>query len=84
MTDDELARLAMAADPDQPIDADAVPISLASGQAVGLLPEWYMPTPTASVRGRARRALVGTVVIALIVLSGAGLCVTYGFAEIAW
>ena len=85
VTDDELAALALAADPDQPLDPDAVPISLATGVERALLPEWYMPVPMAtSTGGAARRWLLGALVVALVVISGVGLCVTYGLAEIAW
>ena len=82
ITDDELAALALAADPDQPVDPDAVPIQLTSGMS-GQLPEWYMP-PTSTVRGSARRLLLGGLVVALVVINGAGLCITYGVPEIAW
>ena len=76
--------MALAADPDQPIDADAVPISSSPDVGNGLLPAWYMPAPTVRVRGRVRRAVIGSVVLALLVINAAGLCVTYGFPEIAW
>lgn len=82
--DDELTALALAADPDQVVGPDAVPIETADPSASALLPEWYMPAPTASGGGRARRVTLGVIVIALLVVNGAGLCVTYGFPEIAW
>jgi hypothetical protein len=82
--DDELAALAMAADPDEPIGPDAVAISFGADSATGLLPAWYMPAATSSVRGPVRRGLVAGLVVALLVINGAGLCVTYGFPEIAW
>jgi hypothetical protein len=82
--DDELAALALSGDLDQPLDPDAVPLELAAGTSAGLLPDWYMPAPRASVRGRARRFLIGGLVIAFMVINGAGLCVTYGVPEIAW
>ena len=81
ISDDELEALALAADPEQPLDPDAVPIAPAPGMS-GQLPAWYMP-PTSSVRGKARRVLLGGLVVVLVVISGAGLCVTYGFPEIA-
>ncbi len=40
ITDDELTALALTADPDQPVERDAVPIAL-DGAAAGLLPEWF-------------------------------------------
>ncbi len=82
ISDDELTSLALAADPDAPVAADAEPWPLV-GDAAGLLPSWYMPAAVRPVR-RAHRAVVALVVGALLVVSGAGLCVTSGFPEIAW
>lgn len=84
ITDDELAALALAADPDQPIDPRAVPMTIAADSASGLLPDWYMPRAVSPVRGPLRRSLVGFVVLALLAINAAGLCVTNGFPEIAW
>jgi hypothetical protein len=84
ITDDELTTLALAADPDQPVAPDAVPISLSTEAPQGLLPEWYMPPPMSAGRGSARRWLLSGIVLILVVINGAGLCVTYGFPEIAW
>jgi hypothetical protein len=83
ITDDELTALALAADPDQPVDPDAVPISLGV-DAEGLLPGWYMPAPMSAGGGSARRWLLGGIVLVLLLVSGAGLCVTNGVPEIAW
>ena len=74
----------MAADPDQPVDPDAVPISFAGDVPDGLLPAWYMPAPMSAGRRRSRRWVLGGLVAALVVINGAGLCVTYGLPEIAW
>ncbi len=82
--DDELAALALAADPDQPVDPDAVPIGIATSAIPGLLPAWYMPAPMATGRGKVRRVTLAVFALALVVINGAGLCVTYGFPEIAW
>jgi hypothetical protein len=81
--DDELAALALAADPDAPIDDDATPFGAAERPAA-LLPEWYMPAPGSIRRTRGRVLAVGVIVGALLVVNGAGLCVTYGWPEIAW
>ena len=44
-TDDELSALALAADPDQPLDDDAVSLWELTGYLPGRrLPEWYMPS----------------------------------------
>ena len=82
-TDDELTEAALAADPDEPIPNDAVPFGQ-SDHGGALLPEWYMPTPQ-RVDRRPRVVLaVGGIVLGLLVVNGAGLCVTYGWPEIAW
>lgn len=81
--DDELAALAVAADPDQPLDPDAVPF-VADPDRQGLLPAWYMPAPAVRNGGRTRRLVIAGIVLALLIVNGAGLCVTYGFPEIAW
>lgn len=81
-TDAELAALAMAADPDAPIPADAEPFG--GSVTSPLLPAWYMPAPQAG-RGGVRRGLaVAAIVGSLLVVNGVGLCVTYGIPEIAW
>jgi hypothetical protein len=83
-TDEELADLALSADPDDvEIDDDAVPFGVEPVGA-GLLPSWYMPAPMAAVgTHRRRRALiVGGIVAALVIVNGFGLCVTYGIPEV--
>jgi hypothetical protein len=72
----------MLVDPDLPLDPDAVPFS--APEAGGLLPDWYMPVASSRVRGRVRRTLARGIVLALLVVNGAGLCVTSGFVELAW
>lgn len=83
-TDEELTEFALAADPDAPIADDAVPFGV--GEGAELLPEWYMPVPQASASTRSPRRLlaVSVIVAALLIVNGAGFCVTYGFPEIAW
>jgi hypothetical protein len=80
--DEELTALALAADPDAPIPDDAEPWTNGAGPA-GLLPAWYMPPAVRTAR-RGRRVVVAVVVGTLLLVSGAGLCVTSGFPEIAW
>ncbi|NND74053.1 MAG: hypothetical protein HKN44_03515 [Ilumatobacter sp.] len=84
-SEDELARLALAADLDAPLADDAVPFGV-EAEGADLLPEWYMPVPQASASTRSpRRVLaVSMIVGSLLVVNGVGLCVTYGFPEIAW
>jgi hypothetical protein len=81
-SDEELAELALAADPDAPIADDAVPFGQREGGA--LLPDWYMPVPAGLARSPRKRAAVGVIVLSLLALNGAGLCVTYGVIEVAW
>lgn len=83
VTDAELTELALAADPDQPIADDAVPFDLTDGKAAGLLPAWYMPTPTLR-RTRLRTIVFAGVVFALLLLNVMGLCVTYGVPDPVW
>ncbi len=82
ISDEELEREALAADPDAPLAPDATEFGASSGP--DLLPDWYMPAPRGYRRTRGRRFTVVGVIAALLVVNGAGLCVTYGFPEIAW
>jgi hypothetical protein len=84
VSDEELTAEALAADPDSPIGEGAVPLRWSTDDEPGLMPAWYMPARAAPVRGRARRWLLGGLVVGLLVINGVGLCVTYGFPEIAW
>lgn len=82
--DDELTALALAADADVEPDPDAVPFD-ARLQGDGLLPSWYAPGGVLPVsRRRSHRRVVVAIVVALVLVNGAGLCVTYGLPEIAW
>ncbi len=103
ITDDELAALALAADPASEVPADAVPLRSVGtfgmlggsgagaagfddpGDPGGLLPDWYMPSPTggprhhASWQRRVAYVLIGT----FLAIDAAGLCSTYGWLTIA-
>lgn len=83
-TDEELTALALAADPDQVPDVDAVPFrGTAQAEDGLLLPLWYMPPPQPVGRSRRRVAIVAIVILALIVINALGLCITYGRLELA-
>ncbi|MET0143950.1 MAG: hypothetical protein ABW328_04070 [Ilumatobacteraceae bacterium] len=86
ITDDELTAQALAADPDAPVPDDAVVFTTGAIDADQheLLPAWYMPAPMARGGGRARRLVIVGLIGSLLLVNGAGLCVTYGFPEIAW
>jgi hypothetical protein len=77
-TDEELTALALAADPDAPIAAGAVPIGIHLAQMGSALPLWYMP-PVIGRGGRRWKApLVIAVVSAFLLIDLMGLCNTYG------
>jgi hypothetical protein len=78
LTDSELTELALAADPDAAIGADAVPLAVYLRQAPGLLPEWYMPSPMSRHGGRWRLPVVLVIVAAFVIIEAFGLCSTFG------
>jgi hypothetical protein len=82
-TDAELTVLALAADPDQRVDPDAMPFTAGRAGGDSYLPSWYMPTPTARVRSRRQTAVVVAIVMALLLIEALGLCVTYGQLVVA-
>jgi hypothetical protein len=81
ITDEQLTELALAADPDEPMDVDAVPLTVYLGgleESGGLLPQWYMPTPMARRGKRWRLPVVLVIVAAFVAIEAAGLCSTFG------
>lgn len=85
-TDEELTELALAADPDAVVAADAVPLSellAAEGASSGddRLPGWYMPLPMGGglVLSGWRRRIVLLIVISFVLIDAYGLCSTYGW-----
>ncbi len=80
VSDDELSALALAADPDAPVGADAVSLwDLAGWNREELLPAWYMPAPLRSSSTRWQRWVIGLVVASFVLINGHGLCSTYGY-----
>jgi hypothetical protein len=80
-TDEDLAALALAADPDQPLDPDAVPIStyLDDGsEDSGLLPGWYMAPPAKRHAHKGAQFVAIAVIAAFVIIEAFGLCSTYG------
>jgi hypothetical protein len=78
LTDAELESLALAADPDQPLDPSAIPLDLYLASQAGPLPAWYMAPVTARHSGRGRRIVVLTLIGAFLLIEAFGLCSTYG------
>lgn len=80
-TDDELAAQALAADPEAPLPADAVPFGAgeAAGSFVGAtLPGWYMPAAVRSSRKPWHVVLSVLSIAGFAAINAAGLCITYG------
>ncbi len=78
ITDAELTALALACDPNQPLDPDATPLDLYPDQSFGLLPRWYMPPVTAIGSRRWRTPVVVAIIAAFLLIDAFGLCITYG------
>jgi hypothetical protein len=77
-TDEELTALALAADPDAPIDEGALPIGVHLAQLGGALPTWYMPPAVRRGGRRWKSPFVIAVVSAFLLIDLMGLCNTYG------
>ncbi|HWD52333.1 MAG TPA: hypothetical protein VG412_08030 [Acidimicrobiales bacterium] len=78
LTDSELTELALGADPNAPLDADAMPMDVYLAQSPGLLPEWYMPLGLARPVSGWKVPVVAVLVATFLVLEGLGLCTAYG------
>jgi hypothetical protein len=77
-TEAELTELALAADPDAPMQDDAVPLAVYLNEAPGLLPSWYMPSPMVRHGTRWRVPVVLVIVAAFVIIEAFGLCSTFG------
>ena len=82
-TDDELVALALSADPHPEIDPRVPPWQPLTNTMAGLLPTWYMPTPSGSQRGTGTRVAIGFIVAGFVLINALGLCVTYGVVTLA-
>jgi hypothetical protein len=78
ISDEELTALALAADPDQPLDSNAVPLADYLAESFGPLPEWYMAPVMARHSGRRRQVIILAVIGAFLLIEAFGLCSTYG------
>jgi len=82
-TDEELTALALAADPDTPLDDDAVSLwELTGDRPEQRLPEWYMPSPMGGrLLGGWRRRVIILVIVSFLTIDAYGLCNTYGWVH---
>ena len=78
ISDEELTALALADDPERPIDPDAVPVSLYPNVSPGALPLWYMPPVMAGGSVGWRRPVIIGLVLTFLLIDALGLCITYG------
>jgi hypothetical protein len=84
VTDEELTALALAADPDAPLPADALSFyDLDAERAAGVLPDWYMPAASAGAARGWRRRVALLLIGSFLAINAAGLCSTYGHVVIA-
>ena len=80
LTDDELAELALAADPTERLEPDAVPLAGTSDD-FALLPRWYMPAPIATRKSPWCTAVAIFLISAFVTITALGFCITYGRLE---
>ena len=78
LSDEELAALALSADPNQEPDPDAVPMEIYPAESLGFLPLSYMPPVMAGVSARWRTPIVVLLVVAFLAIDAVGLCMTFG------
>ncbi len=78
LTEAELSVLALAADPDAPLDEDAVPLGVYLAQMSGPLPLWYMPAAISRPGKGWRVPVVLAIVAAFVIIEAFGLCSAYG------
>jgi hypothetical protein len=83
ISDDDLTALALSADPHPTIDPHVAPWRPVADAFTGLLPDWYMPTPSGSHRGKGAKIAIGVIIASFVIVNALGLCITNGFLTIA-
>ncbi|QXC60761.1 hypothetical protein KSP35_20950 [Aquihabitans sp. G128] len=81
LTDDELTAFALATDRTDVAGDEAISYwDVVAPRDLGLLPGWYMPSPSAGTRRLVgwRRRVVFLVTGSIVVINAVGLCITYG------
>ena len=82
ISDEELAALALAADPDAPLDDDAVPFNSRPAADTALLPQWYMPVDGSRVRSDWHGVVAIGIALGLVLCNAFAICVTNGIPSI--
>ncbi|MEP7115644.1 MAG: hypothetical protein ABI862_20435, partial [Ilumatobacteraceae bacterium] len=82
ISDEELTALALAADPNLPLDEDAVPLNSLRAEGEPLLPEWYMPVSASRARSDWRGVVAVAISVGLVSINAFAICVTYGIPSI--
>ena len=82
LTDDELTEMALAADPREHLEPDAVPLAGVDDDWA-LLPRWYMPAPVATSLPRTmwRKVVAICIITSFVTITAMGFCITYGTLE---
>lgn len=83
ISDEELTALALSADPHPTIEPGVAPWRPLADAVTGLLPDWYMPTPSGSRRGTGAKVAIGVIIVSFVIINALGLCITNGFLTIA-
>jgi hypothetical protein len=78
ISDSELTELALSADPDGPLGADAVPFDVYQAGLRDALPSWYMPPVMAGGTALWRKPVVLAIVLSFLLVDAFGLCITFG------
>jgi hypothetical protein len=78
LSDEELAELAMAADPHVQVEDDAVPLRSLGADDSTLLPDWYMPVVQRRASSDWRAAVAVAIAVGLVLINAFAICVTYG------
>ena len=84
LTDDELERIALAAEAHDPFADDVAAFEDPDADPTApLLPEWYMPAPSKHL-GFGRRLGLAGLALGMVIINIGGFCTTYGLPEWVW
>lgn len=80
--DEELTRLALAADTSIPLSKDATAWTGLDYGSSSVLPAWYMPVARARVTNQAAKVAIVVVILGFLIIDAFGLCITSGFLSL--